>query len=534
MNIDLTATVDLKRSNIKDANSAQMHNKHDPNVKHDNVQIIKEDTELNKHTVLLNRNELLKQQYQAMIDERNEKTRQRFLNGKIGQNEYKNRLTNVNKYLNNDGKKAKEALTNYVFTLGNVETEFTLLNQLGFKYERQKVKDSEGKFHDRPRLTDKKQREEFTQIMNETYVNLAKKINNSNAGIKVVDVWLHMDEGGMPHAQGEMVNMGHTNSGKPSYNLNQALGEFNKHLKKDVYTSNSINKQGKKSKSVNGRIALTNFRKIVDGSMISTFNEVAKKHGFDIQAKLVRTGGKSGLSMNEYQSKKQIEKEINDQKNRLKKIQEKQETAESIYKGLSSSNKALKSENDELTVKNDDLQQKAEQKQAEVEAKMKQFNEAKSQLAIVKQQKKDEEEKLNKLRFKRRQQQQLEAKADQYDQIKNFMGNVPENHTLASWVKNQFEFVQKQAKIGFDAVLNAEKLQKALTHDMNMHAEVADKDVKIFENQTTQTTNGLVKFVEEKYKQFKQKHKIKQQQQNQQQQSTNRKQEDNSGDPTWG
>ena len=37
MNIDLTATVDLKRSNIKDANSAQMHNKHDPNVKHDNV-----------------------------------------------------------------------------------------------------------------------------------------------------------------------------------------------------------------------------------------------------------------------------------------------------------------------------------------------------------------------------------------------------------------------------------------------------------------------------------------------------------------
>ena len=124
------------------------------------------------------------------------------------------------------------------------------------------------------------------------------------------------------------------------------------------------------------------------------------------------------------------------------------------------------------------------------------------------------QEKLNKLRLKRRQQQQLEAKADQYDQIKNFMGNVPENHTLASWVKNQFEFVQKQAKIGFDAILNAEKLQKALTHNMNMNGEVADKDVKTFENQTSQTTNVLVKFVEEKYKQFKQKHKIKQQQRN--------------------
>lgn len=514
MNIDLTATVDLKRSSIKDANSAQMHNKHDPNVKHDNVQIIKEDTELNKHTVLLNRNELLKQQYQSMIDERNEKTRQRFLGGKIGQNEYKNRLTNVNKYLNDDGKKAKEALTNYVFTLGNVETEFTLLDQLGFKYERQKVKDSEGKFHDRPRLIDKKQREEFTQIMNETYVSLAKKINNSNAGIKVVDVWLHMDEGGMPHAQGEMVNMGHTNSGKPSYNLNQALGEFNKHFKKDVYTSNSINKQGKKSKSVNGRIALTNFRKVVDGSMISTFNEVAKKHGFDIQAKLVRTGGKSGLSMNEYQSKKQIEKEINDQQTKLQKIQEKQETAESIYNGLSSSNKALKSENDTLTAKNDDLQQKAEQKQAEIEAQMQQFNEAKSQLAIVQQQKKDEEEKLNKLRLKRQQQQQLETKADQYDQIKNYIGEVPKNHTLFTWVKQQFTFLRQQQKIGMDAMINADKLQKALTHDMNMHDEIADKDVKTFENQTTQTTNVLVKFVEDKYKQFKQKFKPKQQQRN--------------------
>ena len=94
--------------------------------------------------------------------------------------------------------------------------------------------------------------------------------------------------------------------------------------------------------------------------------------------------------------------------------------------------------------------------------------------------------------------------------------------------------MQKQAKIGFDAVLNAEKLQKALTHNMNMHSEIADKDVNFFENQTTQNTNSLVKFVEDKYKRFKQKLKSKQRQQNQQQQSASRKQSDNSGDPTWG
>ena len=198
-------------------------------------------------------------------------------------------------------------------------------------------------------------------------------------------------------------------------------------------------------------------------------------------------------------------------------------------KRLSSSNKALKSENDELTVKNDDLQQKAEQKQAEIEAQNQQFNEAKSQLAIVQRQKKDEEEKLNKLRLKRQRQQQLEAKADQYDQIKNYIGEVPQNHTLFTWIKQQFTFLRQQQKIGIDAITNADKLQKALTHNMNMHGEVANKDVKAFENQTTQTTNVLVKFVEDKYKKFKHKLKSKQQQQNQQQQ-----QSDNSGDPTWG
>lgn len=515
MNIELTATTDLQRSTIKDANGAQMHNKHDPNVNHENVQIIKENTELNQHTVLLNRNELLKQQYQSMIDERNEKTRQRFLDGKIGQDEYQKRLTNISKYLNEDGKKPKQALTNYVFTLGNVDTEFQILDALGFKYERQQVKDAEGKLHDRPCLTDPAQRKEFADIMNETYVNLAKRINGSqSAGIKIVDVWTHCDEGGMIHAQGEIVNMGHTASGKPSYNLNQALAEFNKAWGIDVYVSNTVNKQGKKYKSPNGSIALKKFRALIDNNMVDTFNTALKKRGLDkkVTASMIRLGREGGLSMHEYQAKKQAEKEINDQKDQLKKLKEKQETAESIYNGLSSSNKALKSENDTLTAKNDDLQQKAEQKQAEVEAKMKQFNEAKSQLAIVQQQKKDEEEKLNKLRLKRQRQQQLEAKADQYDQIKNYIGEVPQNHTLFTWIKQQFTFLRQQQKIGMDAITNADKLQKALTHNMNMHGEVADKDVKTFENQTSQTTNVLVKFVEDKYKQFKQKFKSKQQQ----------------------
>lgn len=274
-----------------------------------------------------------------------------------------------------------------------------------------------------------------------------------------------------------------------------------------VYTTDGIHRNG--SNYVEHKKALTQASAELKNKQQQVKSESEKLNNLQSQNQKIKDEN-DGLAAQNTKLKQQVD----DQKTSLQEVQKKQETAESIYKGLSSSNKALKLENDTLTAKNEDLQQKAEQKQAEVEAKMKRFNEAKSQLAIVQQQKKEEEEKLNKLRLKRQQQQQLEAKADQYDQIKIFMGNVPENHTLASWVKNQFEFVQKQAKIGFDAILNAEKLQKALTHNMNMNGEVADKDVKFFENQTTQNTNSLVKFVEEKYKQFKQKHKIKQQQRN--------------------
>ena len=47
MELELTATTNLERSTIKDANSAKMHNEHNPNVEHDNVQILSEDTEFN-------------------------------------------------------------------------------------------------------------------------------------------------------------------------------------------------------------------------------------------------------------------------------------------------------------------------------------------------------------------------------------------------------------------------------------------------------------------------------------------------------
>ena len=436
MIVELTATTDLQRATIKDANSARMHNEHDPNVNHENVQIIKEDTELNKHTVFYDRDKLLEQHYGKMIKERNEKTRQRFLAGKIGQNEYQKRLTNVNKYLNADGKTPKQALTNYVFTLGNVETEFKLLDQLGFKYERQKVKDSEGKFHDRPRLNDKKQREEFAQIMNETYVSLARNINHTkDCGFKVVDVWLHMDEGGMPHAQGEIVNLGHTATGKPSYNLNQALGEFNKHFDKDVYTSKSTNKQGKQAKSPNGKTALKEFRRIVDSNMVKDFNKALKKHNLDkkVTAKGIRLGHKGGLSMSEYQSQQQAKEAY----------QKTQEALRTSYKQLTGKDaineqnepmsplecsKAIKKVADNIKKEKDKTDSQIEDNKNTISDQQQQIEEQNSNLQVVKdsilQQNKDLEEAKERLRQRRLQRRQLAQEELEEDGL-TFGNNEP-------------------------------------------------------------------------------------------------------------
>lgn len=420
MNMEFTATTDLQRATTKDANGKRKHNEHDPNVKHDNVQIIKEDTELNQHTVLLSRDKLLEQQYGAMIKKRNDATRQRFLNGKIGQAEYQKRLTNIDKYLNDEGKQPKQAFTTYVFTLGNVDTEFKLLDALGFKYERQKVKDEHGNVHDRPKLTDPKQRKEFADIMNETYVNLAKRINHTKgSGIKVVDVWTHMDEGGMPHGQGEIVNMGHTATGKPSYNLNQALGEFNKTFGKDVYVSRSTNKQGKKSKSPNGRIAMKEFRSIIDTNLVQTFNDALKKHGLDkkVTASMIRLGRKGGYSMEEYQARKQANKDLSDVYETVvghkpKGPKEKVLTPLEMAHGVSKAVKKSKKDKEQADIAKADAEQKAKDLQKQVDDLTSQRNQLQQRLNDLNSDINSADEKLQQRRRQRRQQAQEELEAN--------------------------------------------------------------------------------------------------------------------------
>lgn len=524
--MEFTVTTDLQRATTKDANGARKHNEHDPNVKHDNVQIIKEDTELNQHTVLVNRNKLLEQQYGAMIKKRNDSTRQRFLDGKIGQAEYQQRLTNIDKYLNDEGKKPKQAFTTYVFTLGNVDTEFKLLDALGFKYERQKVKDKQGKVHDRPKLTDPKQRKEFADIMNETYVNLAKRINGSkSAGIKIVDVWTHMDEGGMPHAQGEIVNMGHTASGKPSYNLNQALAEFNKAWGSDVYVSNTVNKQGKKYKSPNGSIALKNFRSLIDGNMVETFNEALKKRGLDkkVTASMIRLGRKGGYTMEEYQSRQQANKALSDVYEAVVGHKpEKALTPLEMAHNVSKAVKQSKQDKEQADIDKSNAEQEAQQAQQARDDALTEQQDLMAQKTALQQQindlKADEEDQSNQIKQRKQRLQRLEqevernttlneaikkqnkrmgdiqVKAQEYDKIKKMIGEIPPKHTLSSYIKSNFDFLKQQASIGMKLLTDFDKVKGALVDFLGLHKVIKPNDISHFKN--GDTTDELKKIVD--------------------------------------
>ena len=65
--MQVTATVDLKKQSRASLSAMRKHNEHDPQVKHSNMQINAEDTELNRRYNLLNLDDVLEQVYGGLI-----------------------------------------------------------------------------------------------------------------------------------------------------------------------------------------------------------------------------------------------------------------------------------------------------------------------------------------------------------------------------------------------------------------------------------------------------------------------------------
>lgn len=258
-----------------------LHDEHSKDINHDNDTIYHDDSELNSHGELLNLDKLLAETYGKEIDKKNANLDQQFADGKISFSRYNERKMTVDKYLNHSGKSPKKAFTLGVCYVGDFEQTKQKLDALGFKYEPVEIKGSDGEKHTHFYLTDSKQRKQWAKLWRDTYVSLARAINKQNAGIKIFDVNVHMDEAS-PHAHFKILNIGRSKSGRLSYNLNQSLSDFNSTLKVEP----KLTKNGR----LNGKATLVDTRKIIDEAAVQALNQALKKNGLNLETKFEHKG----------------------------------------------------------------------------------------------------------------------------------------------------------------------------------------------------------------------------------------------------
>lgn len=271
----------------------KLHDEHSQDINHENKTIDSEDTELNYHKQLLNLDELLQQQFGKEIEEKNNKLLEQFNDGKISFNRFNERKMTIDKWLNHSGKNPKKAFTLAVAYVGDEEQTKQKLDELGFQYEVKQLKGEDGKIHNHFHLTDPTQRKQWQKIWADTFVKYAQVVNKQNAGIKIFDVTIHLDEAS-PHAHFKILNCGHTETGKSSYNLTQSLSDFNKSLSR----KREYNKVTKKSprKRLNGKLTLKTTREILDGFGVRVFNWALKQNGFNRSFKFEHKGDKAKLT----------------------------------------------------------------------------------------------------------------------------------------------------------------------------------------------------------------------------------------------
>lgn len=322
--MQVTATIDLQRHTQASLHAIRKHNEHDPHVKHSNVQIFPEDTEMNRHYDLLDFDKTLEKIYGDMINEKNKKLDEQFRSGKISFNRYNERKTNLKKWLDNNGK-PRQAFTTWVLTLGNVESNLEIMKKLNVSYELRKIKTTEG-IIERPFVV-KKDRARWSEYWARTYKEFATIINNKEHGFKITSVDIHLDEGGAPHAHFESINCGKTTTGKVSYNLNAAIKQ-----NLELYGISTSN---------NSRDNLKNFRANFDPLITLLANRNAKEMmNVDLDLQTYRKRSKhKGLSMEEYKQRQATLTELSKSKQAL-------ETNQALLVQLQQRQKQLKEELD--------------------------------------------------------------------------------------------------------------------------------------------------------------------------------------------
>lgn len=284
--MDVTATTHGERYTKKQAGQlATNHNLHDPDKKHSNKTIQKDETPMNDHVIVTGSlDDTLAEVWGDTLDAYNDRLKLQKEAGKLSAYNYEKRYRTVDNYLGGN----KLPTMEFIGTLGNLETTRAIMDRLGIKYEMRNYTNEFNDVASEPHVLPEDQAR-WSSFCNESFKKYVKWINE-NTRFKVSQYWTHLDEGGAPHAHIETVCAGHTKTGKLSANVNNAIRE----------TLEDHNVKTTKDSRVN----LSKFRSLTDPELIDAFNETAKEQGYDLTLNMVRTGRPGGQSMSDFKKQK--------------------------------------------------------------------------------------------------------------------------------------------------------------------------------------------------------------------------------------
>ena len=368
--MEMTMTTDLKSATKSQVAAVQRHVEHDPDVNHENIQIVPEDTELNTYHRLYDDDEVLQQHYGKWIDDRNAKNEEDFKNGKITAERYVERKQTVQQFISgSNGSQPKKVMTNIVVTPGSLETLPELYDLMGLNWKMVRVAKGTKDEHDRPTVVGDADREKLKQFYDSYGLALAKSLNKSQDGMVITTVATNLDEGGAPHIHMGAVNTGISDkTGKPVASLNAAILTT---LPKDLWqwTTRHNKRTGEDDKVPSNKANLAAWRDVVDNGAMDVFNdELSKLGGFGgagapKHIDMVRLGDTGSVTMAQYKAQKALD------------AQREQQQRQQV---------ALDKQTDELASEKNDLQKQkiAQQKQQKL-LKMREREQAETMVDVI-------------------------------------------------------------------------------------------------------------------------------------------------------
>lgn len=299
--MDITATSQMHAYTKSEAGELEtVHNEHDPERKHKNRSIQKDETPMNVHRVVTGTlDETLDDVWLDKINADNEKLRLQKEAGKLSDYNYKKRTKTVESYCGGN----KTPVMNFVSTIGNVETTRQIMERLHIEYEMRTYTNEYGDKVQEPHVLPKYQKR-WADFCNTAFSNYVDWINKTTK-FRVSQYWTHLDEGGAPHVHIETVIAGHTAKGKKlSQNSNNAIRETLESIGEEISNDTRNN--------------LSKFRKLTDQQLVDSFNQTAKEQGYDLSLTLIRTGRPGGQSMADYKKQEAQRLKVQEQEKKNK------------------------------------------------------------------------------------------------------------------------------------------------------------------------------------------------------------------------